>query len=58
MLLLVEGCSNREIAARLGIDDSTVKAHIGRLMRKAGVTNRTALTVHALSRQSIGGTPY
>jgi len=44
--LLRSGQSNREIAACLGIDESTVKAHLGRLMRKVGVNNRIALTVH------------
>jgi DNA-binding NarL/FixJ family response regulator len=44
--LLRSGQPNREIAHTLGIDESTVKAHIGRLMRKVGVSNRIALTVH------------
>jgi DNA-binding NarL/FixJ family response regulator len=44
--LLAQGQSNREIAAALGIDEGTVKAHISRLMRKVGVSNRIALTVH------------
>ena len=48
--LLREGHPNREIALALGIDESTVKAHIGRLMRKVGVNNRTALTVHPLTQ--------
>lgn len=48
--LLRNGQSNREIAAILTIDESTVKAHIGRLMRKVGVTNRIALTVHPLTQ--------
>lgn len=48
--LLHAGRSNREIATALEIDESTVKAHIGRLMRKVGVTNRIALTVHPLTR--------
>jgi len=46
--LLLEGRTNREIGTALGIDEGTVKAHMGRLMRKVGVTNRTALTMHAL----------
>jgi DNA-binding NarL/FixJ family response regulator len=46
LTLLREGQPNREIAASLGIDEGTVKAHIGRLMRKVGVNNRIALTVH------------
>lgn len=48
--LLHAGRSNREIAKALRIDESTVKAHIGRLMRKVGVTNRIALTVHPLTK--------
>ena len=48
--LLHAGRSNREIARALQIDESTVKAHIGRLMRKVGVTNRIALTVHPLTK--------
>ncbi len=48
--LLVAGSPNREIASALGIDEATVKAHVGRLMRKVGVTNRIALTMQAMSR--------
>ena len=48
--LLRAGKSNREIAASLRIDAGTVKAHIGRLMRKVGVSNRTALTMHPLTQ--------
>ena len=44
--LLRTGQPNREIAHSLGIDEGTVKAHIGRLMRKVGVNNRIALTIH------------
>jgi DNA-binding NarL/FixJ family response regulator len=48
--LLRAGQPNREIALSLGIDEGTVKAHIGRLMRKVGVNNRIALTVHPLTQ--------
>lgn len=48
--LLRAGQPNREIAQALGIDEGTVKAHIGRLLRKVGVTNRTALTIHPLTQ--------
>ena len=48
--LLRAGRSNREIALSLGIDAGTVKAHLGRLMRKVGVSNRIALTVHPLTQ--------
>ena len=49
--LLIEGRPNRDIALSLGIDEGTVKAHVSRLMRKVGVGNRTALTMHILSAQ-------
>lgn len=47
--LLMEGGTNREIASRLQVEETTVKAHLGRLMRKAGVENRTALGMHAIA---------
>ena len=50
--LLREGQPNREIANTLGIDEATVKAHLGRLMRKVGVSNRIALTMHPFTQFS------
>jgi DNA-binding NarL/FixJ family response regulator len=50
--LLIGGQGNREIGAHLGIDPNTVKAHLGRMMRKAGVANRIELTMYALHRRS------
>jgi DNA-binding NarL/FixJ family response regulator len=46
--LLKDGKSNREIAISMGIDETTVKAHLGRMLRKAGVTNRVELTLRAM----------
>jgi DNA-binding NarL/FixJ family response regulator len=51
--LLVAGRANREIAVVLGIDVNTVKAYVGRLMRKVGVENRIALTVQAVNRKFV-----
>jgi DNA-binding NarL/FixJ family response regulator len=51
--LLVAGRPNREIAGALGIDVITVKAHVGRLMRKVGVDNRIALSVQAVNRNLL-----
>jgi DNA-binding NarL/FixJ family response regulator len=48
--MLVGGQCNREIGVSLGIDPVTVKAHLGRIMRKAGVGNRVELTMFALNR--------
>jgi len=41
--------SNREIALQLGIEERTVKAHVGHLMRKTGSENRIGLTMTALN---------
>jgi DNA-binding NarL/FixJ family response regulator len=51
--LLVAGSPNREIGRALGIDAVTVKAHVGRIMRKVGVDNRIALTVETLNRNLL-----
>ena len=47
--LLVSARSNREIARNLGIEERTVKAHVAKLMRKVGVENRIALSIHAVT---------
>lgn len=47
--LILRAQSNREIAKRLGIDERTVKAHVGRMMKKIGAENRIELSVRALS---------
>jgi DNA-binding NarL/FixJ family response regulator len=54
--LLVSGCSNREIAMELGIIERTVKAHVAQLLRKVGVTNRIALSVHAVTHSLLNTT--
>ena len=51
--LLVAARSNREIAEALGIEVRTVKSYVGRMMRKVGVGNRIALSLHA-ARHAIG----
>lgn len=51
--MLVEGRSNKEIGAPLGIGERTVKAHIAKLLRKIGVQNRIALSVHAVAHSLV-----
>ncbi len=51
--MLVEGRSNKEIGVPLGIGERTVKAHVAKLMRKVGVENRVALTVHAITHSLV-----
>lgn len=53
--LLVAAQSNREIARSLGIEERTVKAHVAKLMRKVGVENRIALSIHAVTHEILSG---
>lgn len=50
--LLVEGLTNKAIAARLGISDHTVKFHIGAIMGKLGASSRTEAVTMAV-RQGL-----
>src|SRR5690242_1679504 len=50
--LLQAARSNREIALTLGIEERTVRSHIAKMVRKAGVENRIALSVRAANRDS------
>lgn len=50
--LLIGGCSNTEIAERLGITPATVKNHIVESLRILGARNRTEAAVRwALKRE-------
>lgn len=51
--LLVAGRSNKEIGSALSIEERTVKAHVAKLMRKVGVQNRIALSVHAITHSLV-----
>jgi|SRR5580698_2657781 DNA-binding NarL/FixJ family response regulator len=51
--LILTARSNREIAAKLGIEERTVKAYVGRLMKKTGADNRIKLTMSALHRELV-----
>ena len=45
---IATGCSNREIAARMGLRTQTVKNHLCRIYRKLGLPNRVQLAVFAV----------
>ena len=51
--MLVKGRSNKEIGSALGIEERTVKAYVAKLMRKVGVQNRIALSVHAVTHSLV-----
>lgn len=41
LALLAKGCSNKVIARRLNISDSTVRVHVRSVLKKLGLQNRT-----------------
>ena len=48
--LIVRGRSNKEIAADLGITESTVKCHVSVILMRLNVNDRTQAVVTALQR--------
>ncbi|HWH57854.1 MAG TPA: response regulator transcription factor [Terriglobales bacterium] len=52
--LVTEGCSNREIAARLKISEDTVKRHLTNAFDKVGMSTRLELALFALKHRLVG----
>lgn len=50
---IARGQSNKEIAAALGLAEVTVKFHVGRILEKLGVLDRTQAATTALQRGII-----
>ncbi len=55
MGLVVDGASNDEIGARLGISTRTVESHLHRLFERLGVSSRTELAARALREGWLEG---
>lgn len=51
--LLVSGGTNRELAARLGVREQTVKNQLSRIYAQLGVRNRLELALYA-ARHGLG----
>lgn len=57
MRLVQQGAKNKEIAAILVISMNTVKTHVGRIMKKLDVSNRTQAAMLAARFLDESGTP-
>ncbi len=54
--LLIDGRTNRQVAEELVLSPKTVANHVDSLMRKLGVSSRTALAVRAVEAGLVSGT--
>jgi two-component system, NarL family, response regulator LiaR len=55
--LIVGGRSNKRIALELGISEKTVKTHVGHVLAKLGVTDRTQAALLAVRDGLVGHRP-
>lgn len=51
--LLVEGCSNKEIATALHLSPNTIKTYVRSLMNKLGVEHRLQVAILALRHNLV-----
>ena len=54
--LATQGLLNKQIARALGIGEKTVKAHLGRVYERLGVTNRADAVAWALDAELVEST--
>ena len=54
---IARGCKNREIAQNLDIQEVTVRYHIGKILKKLGVKNRTEAACLAVQNDWIKPKP-
>ena len=55
LTLIAGGRSNKRIALELGISEKTVKTHVGHVLTKLGVTDRTQAAVLAVQHGLVAG---
>ena len=49
---VIQGMTNKEIAAQLGISEKTVKTHLGNIFNKLNISRRLQLLLHRIADQS------
>ena len=57
LLMLAQGHSNTEIAAKLFLSETTVKTHVGAVLRKLNLRDRTAAAIWAYQTGVVRPTP-
>ncbi len=54
LALIAGGLSNKRIARELGLSEKTVKTHVGHVLAKLGVSDRTQAALHAVHAGLLG----
>jgi DNA-binding NarL/FixJ family response regulator len=57
LALIARGRSNKRIALELGLSEKTVKAHVGHVLAKLGVADRTQAALHAVQAGLVAPGP-
>lgn len=55
LALIGRGMANKRIARELGVSEKTVKTHVGHVLAKLGVTDRTQAALHAVREGLLPG---
>jgi len=55
LALIGRGLPNKRIARELGVSEKTVKTHVGHVLAKLGVTDRTQAALHAVREGLLPG---
>lgn len=53
LILIVSGLTNKEIAKRLCVSESTIKTHVSHILRKLGESNRKGAILRALKARLV-----
>jgi DNA-binding NarL/FixJ family response regulator len=54
LVLIGRGMANKRIARELGVSEKTVKTHVGHVLAKLGVSDRTQAALHAVRAGLVG----
>jgi DNA-binding CsgD family transcriptional regulator len=49
-----QGCTNREIAARLGIDERSAEGHVERIRLRLGFRSRAQIAAWSSGQREVG----